>query len=374
MTHFVDIGYYKVKGRIPTGWTGKAPKVIAGCTPNGPECDHCCAAAEELEPPRRKRTIGPGRTLAVYDGTTAQPRWTGEVRVGPREQWAELLDGKGPELIHLASNSDLFHNSVSDSVLLFAFRLMHLAYWNIWQICTTRALRMSRFMSRLFERDGMLQLSSIPLPTKYQVSLPNVWMGVSAGTQQTAAHRIPHLLKVKTSVKFVWMQPLLERVDVSPYIDGLDWIIAGGEFDRDARYRPMHLDWARAVRDLCVARQVPFFFTHRACTVRNDSMSYLDNALWRQLPRRELAPAPGKQELRTLRRWVHAAVVPGLAPVRVDDPATYSAHDTAFRRPGIRPALRGMRDARDHHAPARARADHGVLVLPTVKRRIGTDS
>ena len=38
----------------------------------------------------------------------------------------------------------------------------------------------------------------------------------------------------------------------------LDWIIVGGESGKGAR--PMHPDWARSIRDQCVAAGVPFFF------------------------------------------------------------------------------------------------------------------
>lgn len=38
----------------------------------------------------------------------------------------------------------------------------------------------------------------------------------------------------------------------------LDWVIVGGESGRHAR--PMHPDWARALRDQCVAAGVLFFF------------------------------------------------------------------------------------------------------------------
>lgn len=39
---------------------------------------------------------------------------------------------------------------------------------------------------------------------------------------------------------------------------GLDWVIVGGESGPGAR--PMHPDWARAIRDQCLAAGVPFFF------------------------------------------------------------------------------------------------------------------
>ena len=38
----------------------------------------------------------------------------------------------------------------------------------------------------------------------------------------------------------------------------VDWVICGGESGRYAR--PMHPDWARALRDQCAAAEVPFFF------------------------------------------------------------------------------------------------------------------
>lgn len=38
----------------------------------------------------------------------------------------------------------------------------------------------------------------------------------------------------------------------------IDWVIAGGESGPNAR--PMHPDWARALRDQCVGSGIPFFF------------------------------------------------------------------------------------------------------------------
>jgi len=39
---------------------------------------------------------------------------------------------------------------------------------------------------------------------------------------------------------------------------GIDWVIAGGESGPNAR--PMHPDWARALRDQCEAAGVPYLF------------------------------------------------------------------------------------------------------------------
>jgi protein gp37 len=133
--------------------------------------------------------------------------------------------------------------------------------------------------------------------------LPNVWLGVSVENQKAADERIPLLLQTPAAVRFLSVEPLLGAVDLTVIpreanvfdvsmpgfdrckgffldalsgsngvlmLDGscyeeplgvqpcLDWVICGGESGPGAR--PMHPDWARGLRDQCVAAGVPFFF------------------------------------------------------------------------------------------------------------------
>jgi protein gp37 len=53
------------------------------------------------------------------------------------------------------------------------------------------------------------------LPTQ---PLRNVWLGVSAGTQETADKYIPTLLNTPAAVRWVSAEPLLEPVDLSKYL------------------------------------------------------------------------------------------------------------------------------------------------------------
>lgn len=46
--------------------------------------------------------------------------------------------------------------------------------------------------------------------------------------------------------------------DARPMIEGLDWVICGGESGPNAR--PMHPAWACSIRDQCQAAGVPYFF------------------------------------------------------------------------------------------------------------------
>jgi len=102
------------------------------------------------------------------------------------------------------------------------------------------------------------------------------WAGTTVEDQQRADERIPHLLSVPAPVRFLSCEPLLEPVDITPWIiepdepcfdhgyfsppeeNEIQWVIAGGESGPKAR--PSHPDWFRTLRDQCAVAGVPFFF------------------------------------------------------------------------------------------------------------------
>lgn len=123
----------------------------------------------------------------------------------------------------------------------------------------------------------------------------HVWMGTTAENQAMADERIPQLLNVPAAVRFLSCEPLLGQVDLhgvcfenescescgekittniftsscscrcccegsEPCLlrGKIEWVICGGESGAGAR--PMHPDWARALRDQCDEQGVPFFF------------------------------------------------------------------------------------------------------------------
>lgn len=122
-------------------------------------------------------------------------------------------------------------------------------------------------------RDGIARsndrsLIGISDPTDLAVWWPNLWIGTSVEDQAAADERIFHLLRIPARVRFLSMEPLLGPVRLDSVLTsvkdhGYDphpiaWVIVGGESGR--RARPMHPDWARALKDQCVAAGVPFFF------------------------------------------------------------------------------------------------------------------
>lgn len=99
---------------------------------------------------------------------------------------------------------------------------------------------------------------------------PNVWLGTSVEDQANADKRIEHLVNVPARIRFLSCEPLLGPLDLTSIgcfaFNGsvlklptlIHWIIVGGESGK--RARPMHPDWARAIRDQCVSASVPFFY------------------------------------------------------------------------------------------------------------------
>lgn len=84
----------------------------------------------------------------------------------------------------------------------------------------------------------------------------NVWLGVSVENRKQGLPRIDILRDTPAAVRFLSVEPLLEDLGEID-LKGIHWVIVGGESGPGAR--SMHPDWARSVRDQCLADDVPFF-------------------------------------------------------------------------------------------------------------------
>jgi len=110
----------------------------------------------------------------------------------------------------------------------------------------------------------------------------HVWVGTSIGLQHRAEERLPHLLAVPAVVRFVSCEPLLGPLDLAPWLPGLQWVICGGE--SSAQARPMNLEWARSLRNQCLAAEVPFFFKQVGGRYHTSGGRLLDGRIWDDMP------------------------------------------------------------------------------------------
>jgi protein gp37 len=182
---------------------------------------------------------------------------------------AEPLSVKKPTVYFVNSMSDLFHEEVPDSYIDRVMDVIARCPQHTFQILTKRA-------ERLFEYS---QSFSVP---------ENAWLGVSVENKRHGVPRIEWLRRARSSIKFLSVEPLLEDVGVLN-LEGLDWVIVGGESGFGAR--PMKPSWARSVQKQCFEQGVDFFFkqwgAHGADGVRRSKKANgraLDGRLWDQMP------------------------------------------------------------------------------------------
>lgn len=226
-------------------WTDATWNPVTGCTKVSPGCANCYI---ERTPPFRI-----GHRQFDEKGTTG-------VLLHP-ERLDQPLHWRKPRRVFVNSLSDLFHESVPDKFRDEIWFTMAKAKQHIFQVLTKRPQAMVDYLERFI-------WTTVPFIAQWP--LPNVWLGVSVENQHFADERIPLLLQTPAAVRFISAEPLLGPVDIVRWLPvwvktygpmktpTLDWIICGGESGPGAR--PMHPDWARSLRDQCVAAGVKYFF------------------------------------------------------------------------------------------------------------------
>ncbi len=224
-------------------WTDETWNPLVGCKAVSPGCDHCYAARE---------ASGRLSGLPLYSGLAVGGEFTGEVRLAP-ERLDQPLRWKRPRRIFVNSMSDLFHPGVPDEFRTQVFDIMAKAVQHTFQVLTKRPQEMAKWVQEYYD---CADCGSHVSTCRYCPPLPNVWLGVSIENDRYT-FRADHLRDTPAAVRFLSLEPLLGPV---PSLDlaGIDWVIVGGESGPKAR--PMHPQWARDIRDRCVAENVAFLF------------------------------------------------------------------------------------------------------------------
>ena len=120
--------------------------------------------------------------------------------------------------------------------------------------------------------------------------MENVWLGVSAEDNQWFDRRTIALSDVPGDfVRFVSAEPLLSEVAVTKWAlisRMIDWVIVGGESGPGCR--PMDIQWARNLRDVCGDAGVAFYLKQLGGhpNKRVDELAVLDGRTHTELPQR----------------------------------------------------------------------------------------
>jgi protein gp37 len=278
----------------------RAARKSMGSTKVGTHCEHVSEGCRNCYAETFNRRGLPNAGTGLY------------YKPGHRDHLTHFLDEKmllaplrrrKPTRYFLSSLTDVFGAWVTDDMLDRMFAVMALCPQHTFQVLTKRPERMRAYLEKLSRvwilrlshtmsaNDAMTRAADKPGRETPRWPLPNAWLGTSVEDQRAADERIPHLLATPAAVRFLSCEPLLGAVDLTnlnvPVISDawepdagcdalsgynpqtfgfddmarvakIDWVIAGGESGPGAR--PMHPDWARALRDQCAGAGVPFFF------------------------------------------------------------------------------------------------------------------
>ncbi len=226
-------------------WTGSTWNPITGCVKISPGCMHCYA--ERMA--KRLQAMG-------------QPNYANGFKLALHEHALELpLKWKKPQTIFVNSMSDLFLKDVPVRFIKRVFEVMGKAPQHTFQVLTKRADR--------------LYALSAELPW-----MPNIWMGVTVENNDYT-HRIDHLPQTGAYLKFLSIEPLLGPI---PHLDldGIDWVIVGGESGPGAR--PMQPEWVMDIRNQCKSAGVPFFFKQWGGVRKKKAGRELEGRTWDEMP------------------------------------------------------------------------------------------
>lgn len=110
-------------------------------------------------------------------------------------------------------------------------------------------------------------------PADWGAGYDNVTVGCTVENQRRADERLAIFNTLPIKHKNIILQPLLEDVDISPYLSpDIDLVVVGGESDRDARV--LDYEWVLHVRQQCINHGVPFQFRQCGTHFRKDGKLY----------------------------------------------------------------------------------------------------
>ena len=279
------------------GSLGVSWNPVRGCARTSPGCKSCyaerqaarfCGPGEPYEGliTVRSKASGIRYTDPKAAGGWTQPRWTGTARFVPNMLEAPLR-WKRARHVFVNSMSDLFHSDIGDEQIAAIFGVMSACQRHTFQVLTKRPERMVEWfqwaethgagydMLRGDMPNGLLTCAweacsgdaweDIEPPDDWVTPdiatfggcwpLPHVWIGVSIEDQQRATERIPLLRQTPAAIRWLSVEPLLERVLLE--LDGIDWVVVGGE--SGPRARQCDRRWIEDVVQQCRRAGVPVF-------------------------------------------------------------------------------------------------------------------
>ncbi len=228
-------------------WTEMTWNPTTGCDKISPGCKYCYAEVMS----RRLKAMGVEKYKNNFELTVH------EDELNTPYTW------KRPKVVFVNSMSDLFHKEVPIDFIQKVFKVMRDNPQHVFQVLTKRA-----DVLRYYDSEGWLTWSH------------NIWMGVSVESPKFT-DRIDLLRATRARVKFLSCEPLIRALpDMN--LNGIDWVIVGGESGRNPR--PMKEKWVTNIKDQCKKAEVAFFFKQWGGTNKKKAGRMLEGQTWDEMP------------------------------------------------------------------------------------------
>ena len=202
-------------------WTDKTWNPITGCTKISAGCANCYAEimSKRLQAMKQDKYKN-GFILTMHNDVLDEPiKW------------------KKPHTIFVCSMSDLFHENVPFAFIDKVMETIKSTPQHNYQILTKRANRMAEYFSD-------------------KIIPKNAWLGVTVDIASSKS-RIDFLRNLNAPIKFLSCEPVLEDLgDIN--LDGIDWVIVGGE--SGVKARPMKGEWVQSIKVQTEKQGSAFFF------------------------------------------------------------------------------------------------------------------
>lgn len=267
-------------------WAHKVWNPITGCSPVSEGCQNCYA--------RRMANRLRGRCGYPKENPF-------KVTLHP-ERLDEPLKWRKPRKVFVCSMSDLFHPDVPFDYITQVFDVMCSWRWpnkeaerigdeslledpgHTYMVLTKRPERVQDWLQWLFEYWPGDSPVNANLSAEGHFGR-HIWFGVTAENQQRADERIPILLQIPATVRFVSVEPMLGPVDLTNFIIGpnrLDWVICGSETGPNRR--EACIEWIGDLCDQCEHAGVPFFLKQMEVDGKIVKMPKLNGKVWDRMP------------------------------------------------------------------------------------------
>lgn len=146
---------------------------------------------------------------------------------------------KKPSLVFVNSMSDAYHEDVPLNIQQEYHKVVNENPQHKFLTLTKRIDRVLKLQDKL-------------------VWPSNLCMGVSVEDERVL-HRVDTLRKSNAKFKWISAEPLIGPL-TNLNLDGIDWVVVGGEAGNNKNLRPIEESWVIEIMEKCREKGIPFFF------------------------------------------------------------------------------------------------------------------